>query len=568
MDAPLSRRPDVFRTANGSRSLETAAAVVYDDRVTHLRRAAVTLPLALLSVLCFVLATSPARGQVGGAASADDQLLIHTDPPAVIPGDPKSVELYRLRITNRKEGAIQVSTDAGASWRLIGRVIIPATGAAEGYLAAEYARPGTVAATAVHGHRIRVSAPDPSLHDPLVISIDPREYADQADLPDSYGGHRPGVSGIYTDIPAGTSIFRDLAPITGNPVYIEAESGRLLPLPPGFQPTGRGDVLVIPVLSPKNPLVQVIFQNHGGGDVIGTFADGTSRRLTQVIQPVSGIGRFDGTSYTGVGRLNTAHTGVITVSTAPIDDAIPEGQGRERRGGFQIEPAWHNAQTEEAGAPMVMALGTFGTPRHRDLEGRPPLFRDMVSLGESQGNADTSALVEMSVDDGPWEPLPAATGYVADLFTAAGLTRYWQANGQTRTAAHGVTAFRLTLPHRDPVEAAQTATVIADAFDRQEFASAEAGSMPIVQGTLYVNANPANAAGVSMARLSVEGQVRGFSNVAPFTLNWDTRVVPDGEYLVEAEALNEDGAVLSATRERVYVHNKQRLRPAASAALQ
>ena len=49
------------------------------------------------------------------------------------------VELHRLRIVNAKDGAIQVSTDAGQTWRLVGRVNAPATTVAEGYLAANYA---------------------------------------------------------------------------------------------------------------------------------------------------------------------------------------------------------------------------------------------------------------------------------------------------------------------------------------------------------------------------------------------------------------------------------------------
>ncbi len=288
-----------------------------------------------------------------------------------------TIELYRIRIANQADGAIQVSTDEGASYRLIGRVVVPASGTKEGYIAAEYAKPGTVAATAVHGHRIRISEADPSLHAPRLISIDPKEYVKQA-LPTSYGGHRPGASGIYTDIPAGTSLFRELSPINGSDVFLEsANSGRLFPITSSFRPAGTGEVIVIPVRAARNALTSVTIENRGGGKVEGTFADGTTRQITETVQPVQGVGRFDGTAYTGVGRLNTAHTGVITVSTAPINGALPEGQGKERRGGFQISPAWHNARTEEAGAPMVLILGEFGKPRRSVLEGKARRWRTM-----------------------------------------------------------------------------------------------------------------------------------------------------------------------------------------------
>ena len=67
-------------------------------------------------------------------------------PAASSPAAAEFVELHRLRIVNATHGAIQISTDAGATWRLLGRVVDPAVTVAEGYLAANYADPGTVSA--------------------------------------------------------------------------------------------------------------------------------------------------------------------------------------------------------------------------------------------------------------------------------------------------------------------------------------------------------------------------------------------------------------------------------------
>jgi hypothetical protein len=472
------------------------------------------------------------------------------------------VETHRLRVMNREQGAIQVSTDGGASWRLIGRVLAPANTAAEGYLAVNYADPGTVAATAVHGIRIRVSRPDPSLHAPLTISLDPREYAGKAPNK-GYGGHRPGSSGIFTDIPAGTSLFRELAPLVGNPVFLENVTGRLVPLPDGFRPSGRGEVFVIPVRVPANQLSGVVFENRGGGAVTATFADGTSRRVTSVVQPVQGVGRFDGTAYTGVGRLNTAHSGVITVSTAPVDGALPEGEGRERRGGFQIEPAWHNARTEEAGIPQVMALGTPG-PRKKELEGTAPLFRDAVPMAWGD-DPKSGGIVDVQIDGADWEPMPAVVGNVPDAFTAAGLNRLWKAQGVKRTATKGVTALRLRLPTLSAERSVAVADAAADAYKTVCLARAKRGDMPIVNGLLAINANPTNRANVAYVRFNVEGVPRGFSNVVPFTLTWDTTRYPDGEYLVEAEALDAGGGVIASTRRKVFVDNETGGKRAATA---
>lgn len=504
--------------------------------------------------LLFSLSLTAVSG-FGGLAVASRHAAPQVTAPLSPGNDTDTVELYRLRITNQIDGAIQVSTDAGEAWRLIGRVVVPASGTQEGYIAAEYALPGTVAATAVHGHRIRISAQDPSLHAPRLISIDPKEYVKQA-LPTSYGGHRPGVSGIYTDIPAGTSLFRELAPITGNEVLLESpDSGRLFPIPSSFRPAGNGEVIVIPVHTPKNALTAITIENRGGGKVEATFADGTTRQITETVQPVQGIGRFDGTSYTGVGRLNTAHTGVITVSTAPVDSVQPEGQGRERRGGFQISPAWHNARTEEAGAPIVLIIGEFGKPRKPILEGKAPLFKGMVGLGEQDKDAQTRC--EMSVDSGPWEPLPTLVGSRPDVFTGPGLTRFWKGQGSARTSSKGVTAFRLLLPQRNSAEARQVARSVADAYRMQLLARAQAGKLPLIRGLYTFSANPTGATGTASARFSIEGQPRGFSNSPPFSLSWDTRLVADGEYLIQTEALNPNGDVLAATHRRVFVSNNQ-----------
>jgi hypothetical protein len=454
------------------------------------------------------------------------------------------VELHRLRFVNRRDGAVQVSTNGGAAWTLLGRVTIPATTVAEGYLAANYADPGTVAAAAVHGLRIRTGAPDRNLHAPLLLSINPREYAGPVNA--GFGGHVAGAAGIFTDIAAGHSIFRELAPLVGNPVFLESDSGRLVPLPTDFQPRAQGETLVIVVRRPRNPPSEIVFENRAGGAVEAHWPDGTKRQLTRVVQAVRGVGRFDGTAYTGVGRLNTAHTGVITVSTAPIDAAVPEGVGRERRGGFQISPAWHNARTEEAGAAMVLIVGTPGE-RKRDLEGQPPLFRDAIPLDES--------LVEVSVDEGAWEPMPTALGARLDAFTGPGLTRLWRDQGKKRTAARGVTAFRLRLPSLSPERSRGAAEAAGGALRASRRALAHAGQLPLVRGQVEINTRPTDVSRVAFVRFSVEGVPRGFTNRPPFALTWDTTRVPDGEYLVEAEALDSAGTVISTTRRRVYVEN-------------
>ena len=492
---------------------------------------------------CAGLALTPAA-----AAFAQDAV-----PADVLACPPGYTETHRLRIVNRTDGAISVSTDAGKSWQLIGRVLVPATTVIQGYIAAEYADPGTVAAIAVHGHRIRVSADDKSLHAPLILSLDPKEYVGKA--PNAgYGGHRPGSAGIYTNIGAGMSLFRELAPHVGNPVLREnSDSGTVATLSNLFSPNGAGEIILIPVRVPNDALTEVIFPNKVGEMVRATFASGATQDVTQVTKTVQGIGRFDGTAYTGVGRLNTAHTGVITVCTAPVDGALPEGTGKERRGGFQISPAWHNARCEEAGAAMVMTVGQVGVPRHKDWEGKAPLFRDAVSLGTLTSR--DSAIVDVSIDGGGWEPIPMLTGLQLDAFTGPGLTKIWQSRGIKRTTKAGVTAFRLRLAPPS-VASAQTFTRLAsESYNVDRRKATKRGELSLVSGIITVEANAVNNRAVAWARLIIEGQPKGFTNAPPFTFSWDTRTAPDGEYLVETESLASDGTVVATARRRVFVGN-------------
>ncbi len=464
-------------------------------------------------------------------------------------------ELHRIRIVNRKMGPIQASADGGETWHIVGRVTQPCTGASEGYIAAEYAPRGSVAAVAVHGLRIRVSGIDPQVHAPLVMGISPLELS--GDRPNyGYGGHRAGSVGMKTDIPAGTSIFRELAPLPGNQVYTESRTGKLIPLPEDFKPRGQGEVLVIPVRVPKKHLKEVVIENRLGGTVTITLSGQEPRVVSHVVKPVQGIGRFDGTSYTGVGRINTAHTGVITVSTAPVNTSLPEGEGKERRGGFQISPNWHNGRTEEHGAPMMLLLGAMGddgkpAPRRRDLEGTAPLFLEHIGL------FGDGPCVDCQIDGGEWEPLPTVLGVRLGVFTAEGLNEFWKEAGHVRTSTQGVTAFRIRLPQ--PVQETMK-TVLENTLDRYRqlrLAATKTSKIAVVSGMVTINPTLTDPTRVAFIRLSVDGAIKALKNFAPFVITWDTTRLADGEYYIEIEAMDASGAVLASTPRRVFVLNRK-----------
>jgi hypothetical protein len=502
--------------------------------------------------LLSVFLASPAFAQDGSVRVRADAPLAESQPQVLLPPE-GFIELHRLRLANRRGGPIEVSLDAGRSWQTLGRVLRPATTTAEGHIAAEYAPPGTVAAVAIHGIRMRISADDGMLHAPRLLSIVPREFLGDFKL-DGYGGIVAASAGIGTDIPAGASIFRGLAPLCGNPIYMEDSSGRYVPMPPTYLPDGKGEIFLIPVWAPKRRLSEVTFENRPGGAVSLIWADRKVEQVAIVCGPLKGVGRFDGTAFTGTGRINTNHTGVITIGTAPIDARDPEGVGRERRGGFQISPAWHNSRCAEAGAPMVLTVGranAAGRPDHhlRSLEGVAPLFKDHVPLMSS------GAVCECSIDGGGWEPLPPLVGSIPDGLTAAGLKRFWRSQGDPRTCQKGITALRIRFPQLTPETSKKLASIAIGEYKKMRLAAARSGEARIVKGILALTATPPGSEQVSFVRLMVDGRARGFTNVRPFVISWDTTTVPDGEYVVEAQALDENGSVLSTSAKRVYVLN-------------
>lgn len=445
-------------------------------------------------------------------------------------------ETHRIRIVNSVDGAIQLSADKGRTWHLIGRVTAPATQSLMGYSAAGYAQPGTVCATAVHGLRIRVG--DMDTPDPLLINIIPREFAQ---TPNLFGGHIAGLSGIYTNISVGQSIFRELSPLVGNPVFLERGfNAELSPLPLNYIPH-VGDVLQIQVLQPANPLKEVMFVNVAGGDVTATYADGTTQLLTHVVKPVVGVGRYDGCSYSGVGAINTNHDGVLTISTAPATTSpLFEGVGEERRGGFQIQPAYHNAQGDGAGAPSVLVIGSRKRPAAPEMEGTPPLFHGYFDLGWSIDQPKHSWRTEVQRNHGPWQPMPTLIG------------------AQTLALAD-VTALRLIRdePADDTWRLAQI-KIAEKEYTVQALADARAGKSLIERGEITINAAAPDRRTVFVA-FFVDGELKGITNNAPYSFNWNTTQVPDGEYVVEAQTQDADNQPLTSTRMKIWVDNGRRV---------
>lgn len=439
-----------------------------------------------------------------------------------------ATEVCRIRVENRPGGLVQVSLDRGQSYQAVGQVTHPANARIIGFGAASYTPDGTVAATAVHGIRIktgRETLKTGKAQMPLMFSIVPSQFAK---LPKGYGGHIPRSSAIVTDIPAGHAIFRNQSPYVGNPVFVEREHS-LRPMPEDYTPA-VGDTFVILVQRPERMPVSIEFENRGGGEVTEHFADGTSQVIARVLRPVRGTGRYDGTTYTGVGAINTNHGGVITISTAPNSPSnTPEGGPDETRGGFMIQPYFHVCEQNET-SPQVMVVGALDRSRPH-LEGAAPLFEGYINLTRYREKPELSYRAEIKLDGGDWEPAPKLIGKIDNAFTATFLTDYFARQGTCRELKQGVTAVRLLFPEPDEKLLAQDLSAERESCSQRAIVK---GTRPR-KGTFALTTRRRLAPG-SMVDFYVDGAKVYSSNNPPYEFAWDSTTAANGFHSIEIES--------------------------------
>lgn len=435
-------------------------------------------------------------------------------------------EACRIRIRNEERGLVQVSVDKGRNWSTVGRVLSPANARIVGFAASSYAPHASVAATATHGIRIKTgqySLGVGKTQKTMLFSIEPFEFAKK---PSGFGGHTSRSSGIYTDIYAGHSIFRNLSPYVGSAVYLETDH-RSRSLPEDYTPI-KGDTCVIVVTRPSKQIASISFDNKAQGKVTAEYRDGTRRDIALVIRPVKGVGRYDGTTFTGVGAVNTNHGGVLTISTAPAKPPLtPEGGPIETRGGFMVQPVFHAGEQGEQ-SPQVMVIGptdgsnasASGGPK---VEGTEPLFFGNINLTSYRSLPENSFRTQVRIDDGDWENIPEIIGRVDNAFTPAYLNRYFAE--KKRNVIRGVTAIRLLFPiyeqellrHDLAKEAAEYAGRISDMRCISGTAVIKPGSAiePNALLEYYLDGNPAFTCSGSRA------------------WQWDTTKTSNGLHLVE-----------------------------------
>lgn len=318
--------------------------------------------------------------------------------------EPQLVELYRIRIENKKDGKISVSEDQ-QTWKNLGRVIIPVekTNPA-GFTASKWANSRTVAASAVNAIHIKIGQ-NRELDKGVLLSILPSNSLNKD--PAFYNSYLDQNSSIYTDIRAGTEIFGGAWPVfVGDLVYLE-KNQETVPLPYLYEPVS-GDVIVIIVRRPDPYPKAVIFENKAGGLIHLEYPGGKDKVIGIVLKPVLGIGRFIGTVDSDVGRVRANHCGVIDISTSPLGKV----------GGFQIIPARHSESPEMSAARIkpqwMIVSAVYGLDK--DVSGLSPLFsgyiipryheNDLYSQDWKTKVAKRTLITVKYKNKIGWEPMP------------------------------------------------------------------------------------------------------------------------------------------------------------------
>ena len=298
---------------------------------------------------------------------------------------------FQIKIINSKNGEISIIRD-GIS-QVIGHVILPAQKLnPKGFTASAWSGSSEVAATSVNAIHIKVNG------EKTIFSILPIEFVENVS---SYNSYFSSNSSIYTSIPAGTSIFGGgLAPFVGNPVEVNGKNI--------LNEINDSDEIIVSVDKIKYQPKSIIFENKFAGRILFINQNGDENLVGEVLKPVQGVGRFEGSRYLSSGRIRANHPGVIDISTSVGG----------RVGGFQIIPATH-AQSPEMSYARIKTqwMVVSGTSVEGNTqEGLPPLFK--YFLKPQYGVKDLSAVdweskllrrflvdVQIKGSEG-WQPMP------------------------------------------------------------------------------------------------------------------------------------------------------------------
>ena len=340
---------------------------------------------------------------------------------------------FDIVIENSVNGRIYVLEDNQT--RELGKVLVPCGAVNDnGFTASMWAQDSTVTAAAVNAIHVKVKN-NPETGRGVIFSILPREFLNVQ--PEDYKSYLNRNTSIFTDIPAGTAIFGGAhSPLVSTSVvFAVPEDGAIddaLPIGPDFIPK-EGDVIVIYVQPRYDLNIDYIeFDNSFGGFITVKRLGKEPEVIGQVLKPVAGVGRFEGSVYARVGRIRANHPGVLCISTSPLGQI----------GGFQIIPRAHAMSPEMNNARLLtqwMVVGPIDG-REASWEGTEPLFYGdlypsyIPFLGDAPDYEGITALNRLlgrfyvlgkMRGSEEWGPLPSVTGRVDDALVNLGAIRIY-----------------------------------------------------------------------------------------------------------------------------------------------
>jgi len=349
--------------------------------------------------------------------------------------NPRFEEAFRIKIWNLPGGTIEVSSDEGVTYAPLGKVIYPTEKTnPESYAASRWVPDGVVAATAVNAIHIK-TATGTEDGNGVIFSILPKEFLRK---PKGYKSYLSPDSSIYTDISAGEGIFGgEYAPFVGNDVMVSSPAQPVVSMPRGYVPK-VGDKIYILVDRPVDFPKEIDFENRFGGPITIKYFSGAEIVIGQVLRPVVGVGRFDGTKYASAGRIRADHAGVIDVSTSPLG----------RIGGFQIVPSRHGSEMKSVRElTQWMVIGPL-EDGDQALEGKAPFFKYFIKPAYGANDLEgedwsekllNRFLVEVKLKgNDKWQPMPV---WEFDDYYLTGELPAWANN-----ALSNVTYFRILFP--------------------------------------------------------------------------------------------------------------------------
>jgi len=224
-----------------------------------------------------------------------------------------------------------------------------------------------------------------------------------------------------------------------------------------------------------------------------------------------------GTHFTTIGRI-------IALPQRLSNSKLPP-----RTAAFQGKGLWLLQHNETQSVGLAAANIQSPTALRTDIPAESLLFRD-YGQGVSARLLQQEGLIAYS--------LPPGHRYrVGDVWVLQVLV---QDEAHAQTIREAVAA---ALPN-------ESREAIKRSIQRGEKAN-----LPVVNGILNLEVTARHSETVQFVFFTVDGYPLGTSNVLPTIFRWDSTQVADGEYVLEARAVDKDGREVALVRKRILVKN-------------